>query len=703
MVSSLVEPPSLNAGPTLMPAKYTMRISRLTVDKLGVKLYDKVSAVLAELIANAYDADAQNVAIHAPMGKYLAGKANGEVQDKGFEIKIEDDGAGMTPNEMQAFFLVIGAERRTDSRRGGVSKRFSRKVMGRKGVGKLAPFGICKVMEVISAGGKLVKEDGKTGHRTSHIILNYDDIIAVGDEPDEPYQPQVGPKDGTLSEVPGTVISLRDFDYRRVSEIDTLARQIAQRFGIQSQEWQISLRDNGATSNAHVVGAFDVETMPNTRINFLEKGKVAGPDGADLRDIEAGFTHEEAFHSVTGWMGYSKAPYRDELMAGVRIYCRGKIAAQSTIFNQRAGFTGEHNIRSYLVGELHADWLDEDEDLIQTDRRDILWSNEVAAAFQDWGRRVVKRIGTLSRDPMRKATLELFMETGRVADRIDTQFPTEGQSEIRAKAADLARMFGRTMNRSDAEDEEIVGNWVNLSLELAPHVTLDAKMREAAEKTNAPFEVLVSLLRTARIAELASFGRIAEDRLKVISRLDGLKDGPDTQEADLQRLISDAPWLIDPEWAPVTANQTLQRLRREFATHYERETGERIDLGNFEHPRKRPDFVLSSQDGIAQIIEIKMPGHKLRNAEMERIVAYHDCMESFLAANTEFRRRIQDFHITLVCDDVALSGSQNAALRFMTKLTRLTWRDFLMRTETVHKDFLAEADRQKRLTASRSD
>ena len=685
-----------------MPAKYTMRISRLTVDKLGVKLYDKVSAVLAELIANAYDADAQNVTIRAPMGKYLAGKANGEVRDKGFEIKIEDDGAGMTPDEMQAFFLVVGAERRTDSR-GDISKRFRRKVMGRKGVGKLAPFGICKVMEVVSAGGKPIDGRDKVGHLTSHIILRYEDIITVPDEPDERYEPEVGDKDGTLSSRSGTTIVLREFGYRKVSDVNVLARQIAQRFGIRSRNWHVTLRDL-ASRDARQVGAFAIDTMPNTRIDFGENGEVTGPDGADLQGVEAGFTHEGAFHSVTGWMAYSKAPYRDELMAGVRIYCRGKIAAQSTVFNQRAGFTGEHNIRSYLVGELHADWLDEEEDLIQTDRRDILWSNEVAAAFQDWGRRVVKRIGTLSRDPMRKATLEVFMETGQVADRIETQFPSEGQSEIRAKATDLAQMFGRTMNRSDAEDEEVVGNWVDLSLELAPHVTLDAKMREAAENTKAPFEVLVSLLRTARIAELASFGRIAEDRLKVISRLDGLKDRSETQEADLQRLISDAPWLIDPEWAPVTANQTLQRLRREFATHYERETGERIDLGNFEHPRKRPDFVLSSQDGIAQIIEIKRPGHKLTNAEMDRIVAYHDCMESFLAENAEFSRRIQDFHITLVCDDLALSGTQNAAIRYMTaKLTRLTWRDFLMRTETVHKDFLAEADRQKRLTASRSD
>ena len=54
--------------------KYTMRISRLTVDKLGIQMYDRVSAVLAELIANPYDADAENVTIQLPFGQYLARK-----------------------------------------------------------------------------------------------------------------------------------------------------------------------------------------------------------------------------------------------------------------------------------------------------------------------------------------------------------------------------------------------------------------------------------------------------------------------------------------------------------------------------------------------------------------------------------------------------------------------------------------------------
>src|SRR5574341_1284735 len=52
--------------------EYFLRISRLTVDKLGVKLYDKVSAVVAELVANSYDADAEQVFVRLPLRTLLA-------------------------------------------------------------------------------------------------------------------------------------------------------------------------------------------------------------------------------------------------------------------------------------------------------------------------------------------------------------------------------------------------------------------------------------------------------------------------------------------------------------------------------------------------------------------------------------------------------------------------------------------------------
>ena len=700
-----------------MSSQYTMKISRLTVDKLGVKLYDRVSAVIAELISNSYDADATTVTVRAPMGQFLATRSRGVQSDRGYRIEVEDNGVGMTPEQIQKFFLVVGAERRTDSRRGHLSPIHRRKVMGRKGVGKLAPFGICKVIEVISSGGDEVSEmiggTPRKGFRTAHILLNYDDIVVNGDPPEDDYSPKPGCLDGNLREKKGTKITLTGFNYRRVPDMDTLERQISQRFGISAQNWGITLEDNGrkgdCPDNSRLVGQFSVQTMPNTRIDFYPDGsddrKVVGPDTTPVSDLTPGFDHENKFYAVKGWIAYSMAPYKDDLMAGIRIYCRGKIAAQTSIFGRSAGFTGEHNVRSYLVGELHADWLDEEEDLIQTDRRDILWSDEIGAAFQNWGQRIVKRIGTLARNPLRKAAKELFFETGDVENRILNEYPSDSVVEIRKQARELAETFGRTISREEAEDPDIVENFVDLCISLAPHITLDEKMRKAVEEDDTPLSVLSGILRTARIAELSSFGKIAEERLKVIGRLDGMRRREETLEPDLQELIENAPWLIDPEWAPVTANQSLNNLRKSFEIYYHKKTGREISLSNFNDPTKRPDFVLTSQDGIVQIVEIKKPGHSLKNNEMDRIVSYHDNMRFFLddPSNEELRRHYGDFRITLVCDEIALTGTALAAYNgyLATKLTCINWNVFLARTENVHQDFLKEMNRQRSLAVKK--
>ncbi len=689
-----------------MVVEYFMRISRLTVDKLGVKLYDRASAVIAELIANAYDADATQVTVRAPMGVYLASRAKGVVSDKGFVIEVSDNGVGMTPQQVQDFFLVVGAERRNDTNRGDLSPKFRRKVMGRKGVGKLAPFGICKTIEVISAGGDLINGTGddtdSVGYLTSHIILDYNGIMAISDQPDEHYKPTAGNKNNSYSQEPGTQIILKNFNFRKVPDINALDRQLAQRFGIQAEQWQIQLSDStNSNSELQAVGHFDIDTMPNTKLTFSSVDrKVLNPDGNQEKELTAGFDHNDTFYPVTGWVAYSKAPYKDDLMAGVRIYCRGKIAAQTAIFERRAGFTGEHNVRSYLVGELYADWLDEKEDLIQTDRRDILWSDELAAAFQQWGQKIVRHIGTLSRDPMRKAALTLFLETGNVDDRIKKAYPNEKQQDIRDSAKEFAEILGKTFSRGEAENYETVNGLVELSITLAPHITLDKKMKEAADAANTPLAALSSILRTARLAELSSFGQIAEDRLKVIERLQTLKDADDTGEGDLQRLISDAPWLINPEWAPVTENQAFSSLSKAFKEYYEKKTKQSILLGDFQNKNKRPDFVLLNQEGIVQIIEIKKPDHRLSNAEMDRIVTYYQNMEAFLndKAHSKFYTHFPDFHVTIVCDELALTGSQLAALEGYLgkgKLTHMDWAAFLLKSQQIHQDFLAEVHRQR--------
>jgi hypothetical protein len=704
--------------------KYVMTISRLTVDKLGVKLYDRVSAVIAELVANGYDADATEVTIEAPMGAYLASLHQGRVSDSGHTIIVTDNGCGMVPDVVNPFYLKVGGERRKDPARGDRSRKFDRRVMGRKGVGKLAPFGICSTIEVISSGGDLVDgvdEHGKPakGYRTAHFTMRRDHIMS---DEDENYEPEVGSMDETVQPAAGTKLIMTNFIRRQVPDMQSFARQLAQRFGMRTADWRIKLIDSsmapGTDGRETEIGAFAIETMANTNVTLdgplsesvplsdRQSFRAIGPDGAVMPGLEAGFVHTDGrFYPVTGWVAYAKESYRDDLMAGIRIYCRGKIAAQTNVFNRKSGFTGEYNIRSYLVGELHADWIDEGEDLIQTDRRDILWSDDLGQAFEVWGQGVVELLGTLSREPLKKKTWEEFLDAGDVLNRVEKAYPGERWKPIRETTMRIAKLLGERLRPGEARDAEHVESLVQLSLMLGPHVLLDDTLRDAADDKAAPMAVMATILRTARVAELSSYGMIAEKRVQVIEKIMDLKDQPATLEQALQDSIEEAPWLINPLWSPITANQSLTSLKIEFEKFYKSETGEDLVLSDFEKTARRPDFVLSSQDFGLQIIEIKRPSHTLQNAEWERIQVYIDLMDKFLnlPGHEEFKRIFKGFTVTVVCDEIGLSGSQRKAFEAYKSdrtVEHITWTAFLRRTQHMHREFLVEAERQKALAVA---
>lgn len=698
-----------------MPSRYVMTISRLTVDKLGVKLYDRVSAVIAELVANSYDADATDVVVEAPMDELLATKSVGRLIDKNFAIVLTDNGSGMTPDEVNAFYLKVGTERRTDPRRGDTSSKFKRKVMGRKGVGKLAPFGVCQKIEVITSGGKPqmgADKNGakKKGYLTAHLILERGEIL---NDTDEPYLPKVGKQDGTVRPQHGTTLRMTVFDHRRVPKLEDFERQLSQRFGLSTANWKITIRDSNKTKtdpdHERVVGGFSIDTMAGTNIKLEEYTnsgsqpafRALNDAGLIVPDINAGFAYEGKFYPVTGWIAYSDKPYKDELMAGVRIYCRHKIAAQTNIFNMKAGFTGEHDVRSYLVGELHANWLDEDDDLIRTDRQDILWSHELGQAFESWGQALVKKIGAMTREPRRKKAWVLFEEKSDIHKIVKESFPSASQKDIRDNTIEIAKVIAQTTREEDLKDDQHVNAVLQLSLLLGPHITLDKKLREAADASDEPIAVVTGILRTARIAELASFGRIADDRIRVIKAVEELKDDPGTLEEAFQTLLEEAPWLIDPRWSPISANQSMTTLKKEFQKYYKQKTGKDLVLSDFAIGNKRADFVLSSQDKVLHIIEIKKPSHSLENDEMFRINTYVELMDEFLDAqgNDEFRELFPEFHVTLVCDGIKLTGVHKTAfegLKNQKKLIHINWKTFLLRTRKMHESFLNEAERQKR-------
>ncbi len=272
---------------------------------------------------------------------------------------------------------------------------------------------------------------------------------------------------------------------------------------------------------------------------------------------------------ISGWMGLAKNAYKNEEMAGVRIYSRGKIVATTRDFEKPAGYTGEFTLRSYLVGELHAEWIDADDgdDLITTDRQDILWESDYGRALRQWGGDQIKTIGAASRKPRRDRVEHLFLEASALLLRARSHF---ADSEVASMAISLGKQIGRLASEDELNDQEYVNDLTDIILTVAPHMTLMEALQKFSKEAlgqKGGIEKLVDLFSKTRIAEMASYAQIASERVSAIRRLEKVI-GSDPDESDLQTIIADAPWLIEPTWTPITVNQSLKLFVRRFEKYY---------------------------------------------------------------------------------------------------------------------------------------
>ena len=101
-----------------------MPVLSFTVDsallrELGERLVGKPEIALAELVKNAYDADATKVAIHMSPKR----------------IEVWDNGHGMDLTEFRDYWMRIGSPHKQEQR---VSRHAKRPMTGSKGVGRLA-------------------------------------------------------------------------------------------------------------------------------------------------------------------------------------------------------------------------------------------------------------------------------------------------------------------------------------------------------------------------------------------------------------------------------------------------------------------------------------------------------------------------------------------------------------------------------------
>ncbi len=281
------------------------------------------------------------------------------------------------------------------------------------------------------------------------------DFAEIVSDSDKSVPLESGELDSTYRATKGTTIRLSHFLPKRVPDRETFHRQLATRFIFAKHDFRIVVEDTRAPQEnpPQAVSPISLPLYEGTTID-LSPRPVPTEDGQALQ--------------VSGWLAMAKDAYKNEEMAGVRLYACGKIVGTTRDFEQPAGYTGEFTMRSYLVGEIHAEWLDTDEgeDLIRTDRQGILWDSDYGRALRSWGADLIKEIGARSRKPRRERTSAKFVEKSDIEFLAKDRFT---DTDVAKVAIDLAKQIGAFASEDELEDDVYVRDLSDVILSVAPH------------------------------------------------------------------------------------------------------------------------------------------------------------------------------------------------------------------------------------------
>ncbi len=200
------------------------------IRELGERLVGADHIALAELVKNAYDADATLCSIKL----------------EGNRIIVSDNGNGMRDDEFRNFWMRIGS---THKRERGTSKRFRRNVTGSKGVGRLSAQFLAHRMQLVT-----VAEDDPS-HQAVHALIDWDSAVTAGDltsakalfrvEPDARVSFPEDSSNGTTVILEGLKRTWGEADIKRLGQQLWMLNSPLPRFG--------RLADGGAAANNFVI------------------------------------------------------------------------------------------------------------------------------------------------------------------------------------------------------------------------------------------------------------------------------------------------------------------------------------------------------------------------------------------------------------------------------------------------------------------
>ena len=574
---------------------YRMRIDLSVLDHLGINLYSNIPSVLSEVVANAWDADAENVQIKIAEGTII----------------IQDDGAGMFLNDINDRFLLVGYERRK-YQKGNTPK--GRQPMGRKGIGKLSLFSIAETVEVYTCKG-----DEKNAFR-----MTTEEIRKAKEESNKDYAPEKidFDKDCDISGS-GTRIVLRNLkkSYTEGSH-KFLLRRLARRFSIIGEKYkfrvslngeQISPSDRGYYRDIQYIWTYgkqtDVLKSCNNNEHYEDRSNKINDKNLNIRGWIATVKHPKNLKEETEQGG-------SENLNRIAIYVRGKMAQEDLL----SDFSQANLYTDYIIGEILVDAMDVDDkpDAATSSRQKIMEDDprykDIRKAIQGELIYIRNRWRDLRGKSGVNRTRKNFPA---VAAWIDSLQP----KDIRKKAE---RWIGR-LNQIRSDDDNTYKSLLQHAILGFEKFRHRHKLGELENIQDENLDVILRMFDGIDELEYSYYGQIVETRLEVIRAFEDLVNA-DKKEIIIQKHIFEHLWLLDPSWERITGTEYTERtigkiLEKNTATLKKEEKRARIDIGYRTVAGKHVIVELKRPSARFSIDSLSAQIRKYRGAVKEKIIS----------------------------------------------------------------------------------
>lgn len=545
-----------------------MKFDPNTISHLGLQMYATLPPVIAEMISNSYDADASKVTLEL-----------NDLDSSNKIISVDDNGHGMSFDEINKNFLLIGRNRREGGQDNQKSRSGDRFVIGKKGIGKLAFFGVAQTIQIATVSNGL----------QNIFVLEWNDLINSKGV----YKPRIIKKDEKTTAANGTKITLTNITRKSPFNPKDIATRLAKTFSIfDEKKFNVIVKYNHDD-------AFPIDNKLRFEgIDADERWKFPLSDP----NIKYDYSNKAL---ITGQIIASKTTI-PEKMRGIALFSRGKLVNEHSFFDVKATSFGY----SYLTGWLDIDFIDEwTPDVISTNRQSLNWEDERCNELKKYLEEVVSFIYVQHRNTMEINKKKRVQEkTGFDIDAWVEGLPKHDKS--------LANKLVKAIVSNEGIDgdkaAELTG-FVKDSFQFTAFKELAAEI-DGSKSSDVE---LLNLLNEWKVIEAREMYKLAEVRIQTINKFQEYIENDAKEVPVMHDFFVEFPWLLDPRIMNFKDEVKYSTMLKD---HY--------DDSSLPEEDRRLDFLCHNFVDQVFIIELKRPSKVLSMKELEQAFEYVDFIQN---------------------------------------------------------------------------